>query len=67
MAVKVDNVYITGYGEPLDELLPVLPKIAKEEADLLYDLLAKIFVYEPADRPTSKEVLEHPWFTYGEG
>jgi serine/threonine protein kinase len=66
-AVKVDNVYITGYGESLDELLPVLPKIAKDEAELLYDLLAKIFVYEPDDRPSAMKVFKHPWFKYGEG
>ncbi|KAI5308467.1 dual specificity protein kinase kns1, partial [Ascosphaera atra] len=26
------------------------------------DLLRRIFVYDPADRITAKQALEHPWF-----
>jgi dual-specificity kinase len=26
------------------------------------DLLRKIFVYDPAERITAKEALQHPWF-----
>jgi dual-specificity kinase len=26
------------------------------------DLLKKIFVYDPADRITAKQALQHPWF-----
>jgi serine/threonine protein kinase len=44
------------------ELLEALPKIAEHEAALLYDLLSKIFVYDPARRPTAREMLSHPWF-----
>lgn len=29
---------------------------------LFIDLLNKIFVYDPADRITAKEALQHPWF-----
>lgn len=26
------------------------------------DLLRRIFVYDPADRITAKQALQHPWF-----
>ncbi len=61
-AVKVDNVYLSGYNDEWDGLLEVLPKIPEHEAVLLYDLLSKIFVYDPASRPTAREMLDHPWF-----
>ncbi|KAI9844257.1 MAG: hypothetical protein M1837_005667 [Sclerophora amabilis] len=34
-----------------------------EEHELLADLLERVFRYDPAKRPTMREVLEHPWFT----
>lgn len=61
-AVKVDNVYLSGYNDEWDELLEALPKILEHEAALLYDLLSKIFVYDPTRRPTANEMLSHPWF-----
>ncbi|KAF5672550.1 CMGC SRPK kinase [Fusarium heterosporum] len=63
-AVKVDNAYLFGYGGDWDELQKVLPKISGEEAALLLDLLTKIFVYEPADRLTAEQILNHPWFQF---
>lgn len=65
-AVKIDDVYLPGYDDELDELLGVLPKIQKQEAALLYDLLSKIFVYDPARRLTAGEMLSHPWFQLGD-
>lgn len=65
-AVKVDNVYLYGYGDGWNELLEVLPKIPDQEAVLLHDLLAKIFVYDPADRLKAEQILDRPWFQYSE-
>ena len=61
-AIKVDNVYLSGYNDERVGLLEVLPKISEHEAALLYDLLSKIFVYDPTIRPTAREMLGHPWF-----
>ncbi|KAJ8125294.1 hypothetical protein O1611_g8346 [Lasiodiplodia mahajangana] len=61
-AIKVDNVYLSGYNKEWSGLLEVLPKIPEHEAALLYDLLSKIFVYDPTKRPTSREMLNHAWF-----
>ncbi|KAI0118844.1 kinase domain-containing protein [Nemania sp. FL0031] len=61
-AVRVDNVNLYGYNKGSEELLEAMPKIAELEATLLYDLLSKIFVYDPAQRLTAKEMLDHPWF-----
>lgn len=61
-ATKVDNVYLFGYDDESDALLEAMPKIAELEAALLYDLLSKIFVYDPKRRPTADEILNHPWF-----
>jgi len=32
------------------------------EASMLSDLLLKILKWDPKDRPTAQQVLEHPWF-----
>ncbi|KAI0399302.1 kinase-like protein [Xylaria palmicola] len=64
-AVKVDNVYLYGYNDGSDALLEVMPKIPEQEAALLYDLLSKIFVYDPRSRPTASEILKHSWFHMG--
>lgn len=61
-AVRVDNVYLYGYNDESDALLDAMPKIAESEATLLYDLLSKIFVYDPTKRLTANEILDHPWF-----
>lgn len=61
-AVKVDNVYLSGYNDEWDALLEALPKIPEHEASLLFDLLSKIFVYDPTTRLTAREMLDHPWF-----
>jgi len=61
-AVKVDNVYLSGYNDEWDALLEALPKIPEHEAALVYDLLRMIFVFDPKKRPTAEEMLRHPWF-----
>ncbi|KAJ3473329.1 hypothetical protein NLG97_g10370 [Lecanicillium saksenae] len=60
--VIVDGMHLGGYGDDWEEILEVLPKITEHEVDLLFDLLSKVFVYEPENRPTAAELLEHPWF-----
>jgi serine/threonine protein kinase len=61
-AVCVEGEYIEGYGEETDELLKAFPRIGEREAELLVDLLDKMFRYDPAERITAEEVVEHPWF-----
>ncbi|TGJ82365.1 hypothetical protein E0Z10_g6423 [Xylaria hypoxylon] len=61
-AVKVNNTYFRGYDSESEDLLTAMPKIPEHEAALLYDLLLKIFVYEPEKRITAAEMLNHPWF-----
>ena len=61
-AIKVGDVYLHGYDDESDNLLEALPKIPEEEAALLYDLLSKIFVYDPSERVSVKELVDHPWF-----
>ncbi|KAI1746950.1 kinase-like protein [Xylaria castorea] len=61
-AVKVNNTYIKGYDTETTGLLTAMPKIPENEAASLYDLLLKIFVYEPEKRITAAELLNHPWF-----
>lgn len=40
-----------------------LLKISLEEATSLHDLLSRILVYDPMQRPSTEEILQHPWFT----
>jgi serine/threonine-protein kinase SRPK3 len=61
-AIKVGDVYLSGNHDESDNLLEALPKIPEDEAALLYDLLSKIFVYEPSERVSVEKLLDHPWF-----
>ncbi|KAI1132257.1 kinase-like protein [Nemania abortiva] len=61
-AVRVGNTHLYDYNDESTALLEAMPKIAEPEAALLYDLLSKIFVYDPTQRPTANEILDHPWF-----
>ena len=61
-AIKVQGIYLDGYNDTTERVVETLPKIAKAEVDLLYDLISKILVYEPTERPTATELLQHPWF-----
>jgi serine/threonine-protein kinase SRPK3 len=49
-------------GTRSEEQDNVMSKISEREAELLNDLLAKMFILDPARRPTASEVLHHPWF-----
>lgn len=66
-AVKIDNVFLHGYDDGTDELLEEMPKISGHEAKLLYDLLSKVFVYEPSKKITVEEMLGHSWFYMDRG
>lgn len=61
-AVKVDNIYLGGFDNEWNEHLAVLPKMPDHEATLFYDLLSRVFVFDPSERPTAREMLDHPWF-----
>lgn len=61
-AIQADGAYLEGYQSNWEYVLEALPKIPTNEAELLYDLLSKIFVFDPARRPTAVEILDHPWF-----
>jgi serine/threonine-protein kinase SRPK3 len=61
-ATRIDNTYLHGYNDETDALLEAMPKISENEAALLYDLLSKIFVYDPQKRVSAREMLSHPWF-----
>lgn len=38
-------------------------KISKEEVGSLYDLLSRVFKYDPEDRISTVEIEKHEWFT----
>jgi serine/threonine-protein kinase SRPK3 len=61
-ATRIGNTYLHGYDDETDELLKAMPKISEQESTLFYDLLSKIFIYDPSDRITAADMLEHPWF-----
>ncbi|KAF9771001.1 hypothetical protein IL306_011375 [Fusarium sp. DS 682] len=61
-AIRIDDVYLRGYNDQVDKIIESLPKISAHEVDLLYDLISKIFVYEPEQRVPARDILAHPWF-----
>lgn len=61
-AIRIDNTYLDGYCDKVDRIIESLPKISAHEVDLLFDLLSKIFVYEPGQRVGAGDMLAHPWF-----
>lgn len=58
-ATKIDDVHLSNYH---DELLEEWPKVSDEETYWLHDLLSRILTYEPSERLTAREILDHPWF-----
>jgi hypothetical protein len=40
----------------------VLRDISQEEAEVFSDLLMDIFKYDPKERPTASQVVDHAWF-----
>ncbi|KAF4957901.1 hypothetical protein FGADI_2730 [Fusarium gaditjirri] len=61
-AIRIDDIYLGAYSDKVDRIIESLPKISTHEVDLLYDLISKIFFYEPAQRVSAREILAHPWF-----
>ncbi|PCD28747.1 hypothetical protein AU210_011305 [Fusarium oxysporum f. sp. radicis-cucumerinum] len=61
-AIRIDDIYLGAYSDKVDKIIESLQKISTHEADLLYDLTSKIFVYEPAQRVSARDILAHPWF-----
>lgn len=61
-AIRIDNTYLSGYCDKVDDIIKSLPKILKDEVDLLHDLLSKLFVYELSRRICACDLLAHPWF-----
>lgn len=57
-------------GEPLILPRPTMedafdkaePEIDKDEGRELKELIRWILQYDPAERPTAAEILQHPWF-----
>ncbi|CVK96989.1 related to dis1-suppressing protein kinase dsk1 [Fusarium mangiferae] len=56
--------YLPGNSD-VEDNLQALPRISTQEADMLYDLLRKIFVYE--GRISAEDILGHPWFGMVQG
>ncbi|EJT70664.1 serine/threonine protein kinase [Gaeumannomyces tritici R3-111a-1] len=67
-AICVAGNYSVAYssGGETEKMLEAFPKIPEREADLLFDLLSKIFIYDPDKRLTAEEVVAHPWFRFSE-
>ncbi|KAH7259489.1 kinase-like domain-containing protein [Fusarium redolens] len=61
-AFRIDDVYLGAYSDKVDKIIESLPKISTQEVELLYDLISKNFVYEPAQRVSARDILAHPWF-----
>lgn len=67
-AVRVDGQFHLECeeGEHPHRGARAFPRIGTEEAELLGDLLSRIFFYDSSRRITVQEVLEHPWIVkYG--
>ncbi|KAL4951984.1 kinase-like domain-containing protein [Aspergillus filifer] len=43
---------------------PLHSIMSTEEKDLFVDLLSMMLKYDPKERPTAEQVLEHPWFKF---
>lgn len=61
-AVRVDGDHYIFYEDETSPFWGAFPLITDNEAELLMNLLSRIFVYDPSKRPNIQEVLEHAWF-----
>ncbi|KAI2614925.1 kinase-like protein [Hypoxylon sp. NC1633] len=61
-AVCVAGSHFTAYSDETDDMLEAFPRISEPEASLLFDLLSKVFTYDPATRLKAEELVTHPWF-----
>jgi len=61
-----NNAALPRYGDPSDVYLGPNSKhtyrLPREEGDQLFDLMSRIFKWDPAERISAAEVLNHPWF-----
>jgi serine/threonine-protein kinase SRPK3 len=48
---------------PLSRLLMQKYRFKKQEAEMFADFLMLILKWHPADRPSAKQMLEHPWLS----
>lgn len=62
IAVRVDGTYYIFYEDEMSPFWGAFPLITNDEAELLGDLLSRIFVYEPLRRLDIQEILGHSWF-----
>lgn len=60
-AIRAHGTYLDGYCDQVDVIIQTLPKIGMREADLLVDLVERIFVYDPAERLGLDDILRHSW------
>lgn len=61
-AVRVDGTRYIFYEDETSPFWGAFPLITNDEAQLLGDLLSRIFVYDPSRRPDIQEILRHSWF-----
>jgi serine/threonine protein kinase len=67
-AIKINSRFLPTYlTQQHWELLPFLPKIPRQEVDLLHDMLTKVFMYGPEERISAEDIMGHPWFRMNEG
>jgi serine/threonine protein kinase len=56
---KMDG-YCTKFPQFTNYTLHQVPKLAEDER--AFNLLQKILLYNPTDRITALDALDHPWF-----
>lgn len=62
--VRVDGQHYIFYEDETSPFWGAFPLITNDEAEVLGDLLSRIFVYDPSRRPNIEEVLDHSWFKH---
>lgn len=62
-AICVAGEYVSGYSDRSDRLFQAFPSISRTETLLFFDLLSRIFQWDPSKRPSAQELLGHRWFT----
>ncbi|KAK7737083.1 hypothetical protein SLS63_002874 [Diaporthe eres] len=61
-AVRVDGTHYIFYEDETSPFWGAFPLITNDEAELLGDLLSRIFAYDPSRRPDIQEILGRSWF-----
>ena len=60
--IETEAMHSEGKTGPQEDFCTISPK----EAELLHDLLSKVFVYDAKKRISAAEMLMHPWFCYND-